>query len=466
MTDFSTTVDVRPSAGSLRRTEQTIQDEIGSLTVDVEPGGVDATGGGGGLSSGVAAGSLAGASDILDEEVQLASERNTLLGEIRDFSERAAMTGGDSGGGGGMMGSVLSFGALSALSGGLSSLLGKTSLGSLVTSVSLKSLITRIPAFATLVTAADLGADLVTGKLTRDDIVSAPVELGNMVTFGQLNSSAIKGAIGTVTLAIGTYQIGSIIAGTLGSSALAGYLGSTSIGGVLSGTLGSSALAGYLGSTSIGGVLSGTLGSSALAGYLGSTSIGGVLSGTLGSSSLAGFLGSVGIGAILGGLGAGALAGLLGSVAISELITGGSVTYFGSGPAEGENPSVPTGTARPPNAPGSPGTPTPAGVSGSYNPDLDGSTASEAITQYRNGTTTTNETSAASSNSTNSTSSSRRSNRARETSRQQPQITHKPTYNIDLSKLERKLDKDLRKLQQKVDDLESQIDSISSRGRR
>jgi len=390
-------------------------------------------GGGGGLASGLGGGALAGS---MTESVDLATERNTILHDIRDYTERMAMSSGD-GGGGGLIDTLLPVGFFSALQGGLGGLLGKTSLGALVTKVSLKSLLTRIPAFATLVTAADLGKDLVTGKLTKDDLVSAPIELGNLVTFGQLNSKAVEGAIGSVTLAVGTYQIGSIVAGKLSGSALGSYFGTTSMSGMLS---------------EVGG-----------------------------GSALSGLLGSVGIGAILTGLGAGALAGLLGTVAISEVLSGGKVD-FSLGPTE--TTTVDSNTA---------GTSTPVGPtaeevletvnseSGGGDDELSHAelqqqamenqtwsmNASVGNSDSSSNTSTSNSTSSNnSSDSTSSTQSSQetRQNRASEKSRQQPEVNYSPTFNVDLSKLERKFDRDLRKLQQQVDQLEKQLDSISNGG--
>lgn len=432
MTDFSTTVDVSPSAGSLRQTEQTIQDEIGSLAVDVESGGIDATGGGGGLSSGVAAGSLAGASDILDEEVQLATERNTLLGEIRDFSERAAMSSGD--GGGGMMDTVLSFGVLSGLKGGLSSLLGTTALSSLVTSVSLKSLITRVPAFATLVTAASLTDDLVTGSLGPGDLVSSSIQLGEIMTFGLTGSDIIEGTVGAATLVAGTVQIASLVSGALSGSALAGYLGSTSIGSLLSGLSG--------------------------------------------GGSLSGLLGSIGVGSLLLPLGVGGavgLAGFLGTVKLSNLLIDDfELTLTGTDNPQGETPSVPTGTV-------TPGGPTQSELMEMINNDPDSGDTEElspAELQERgmgantstyspfessSPDTNTGGSTATQTNTTtsSSTSSGGRSNQARDSSRQQPEINHNPTYNVDLSKLERKMDRDLRKLRRKIEELEDTVESAT-----
>jgi len=473
MSDFSTSASlfVELDRQSAKQARSELQSTLSADPVKVEasvdrPGSMLSGGGagGGGITSGVTEGlseSFTESTSLLQETVELDTERNTLLHDIRDFAERGAMNSGD--GGGGMMSSLLPIGIFSALKGGLSSILGTTSLGSLVASVSLKSLITRVPAFATLVTAADLSKDLVTGKLTKDDIVSAPIELGDMLTFGKLNSKAIEGAIGTVTLAIGTYQIGSIIAGKLGGSALASYFGTTGMSTMLSGKLGGSALASYFGTTSLSGMLAG---------------VGG-------GSSLGRLLGTVGMGTILTGLSAGALAGLLGTISITEILSGGKVNFNWGGTDPENTTNVDRGAPGTATGWNLPGTSNFAKTFNENNPADDGKTAREKFAEMSeaerqqaatgnlpgSNTSTSNTTSSNNSSRSSSTSSTQssqetRQNRASEKSRQQPEVNYSPTFNIDLSKLERKFDRDLRKLQQQVNQLEKQLDSISNGGRR
>jgi len=492
MTDFSTTASlfVELDQQSVKQARSDLQTTLSADPVTVganvdRPGSMLSGGRAGGVTTGVTEGlseSFTESTSLLQETAELDAERNTLLHDIRDYAERGAMSGG--GGGGGMMSSLLPIGVFSALKGGLGTLLGKTSLGSLVTSVSLKSLITRVPAFATLVTAADLSKDLVTGTLTKDDLVSAPIELGNMLTFGMLDSSVIEGAIGTVTLGIGTYQIGSIIAGKLGGSALASYFG----------TMGVSSL------------LSGTVGGSALGSYFGTTSLSGMLAGVGGGSSLGGLLGTVGMGTLLTGLSAGALAGLLGTISITEILSGGKVNFNWGGTDPENTTNVDrgaSGTATGWNPRG------PTDIMEAYNANTSTSSELTAREKFQNMTQTERQEAAlenqsfsmtvtpennsdslstserqqgkqqalqrlrghgggesghkASGRSKTSSGSSRRKNTAREKSRQQPKINYSPTYDVDLKKLERKIDKDLRELSRKVSTLEKQLDSISTR---
>lgn len=212
---------------------------------------------------------------------QRTEDINDILDILLNMNE-----GGMGGGGGGMAGRAQS--VIAGVGGRLSALLGGVSLANIVTKVPLRSLLTRAPAFATLVKASDLAGELVTGKLGADDLLSAPMEVGDMVTFGQLDSKAVETAIGSVTLAVGTYQIGNIVAGSLGSSALASY---------------------FTGSIGIGSILSGISSSSAL-------------------STL--FTASIGIGSVLTGMGAGVLAAKLGQVGINQIIEG-ELTVTGSG---------------------------------------------------------------------------------------------------------------------------------------
>lgn len=191
-----------------------------------------------------------------------ARQRTEDIGDILDILLNMQDGGGFGGGGGGagVLGGARS--AVTRISGSLPAILGGVSLGSLITRVPLRSLITRAPAFATLVQASDLAGELVTGKLGADDLISAPIEVGDMVTFGLLDNTALEAAIGTVTLSIGTYQIGSIVAGQLSGTALAGYFGSIGIGAILTPLVAGTAAAGlaaYLGTVGINQVITGEI---------------------------------------------------------------------------------------------------------------------------------------------------------------------------------------------------------------
>jgi len=218
----------------LRTARKTIQDGIGDVQVGVQTGtgaASRATGGGG---AGGATGRMQRRTfRWARQRTEHLQDTVMLLDEIAQNVARGGMGGG--GGGGGLLGGAAARLGGGALGGGVSSLIGGVSAGAVIQKVPLRSLLKKAPAFATLVTAADLGKDLVTGKLTAEEIVEAPIELGQMVTFGALDNKKVEAAIGTVTLAIGTYQIGSIVAGRLAGSALAGYFGTLGIGSILTG---------------------------------------------------------------------------------------------------------------------------------------------------------------------------------------------------------------------------------------
>lgn len=279
MADFeqSVSLSIEIPSRELGSAREQIEDSLSDVPVSFDAGPAErAVGDGGGQTAGGATGR---------RMRQWARQRTETLDDIHqllvNIGEQIGGGGGVGGGGGGLGSAIPSMG-------GLTSVVGGASLLSLVTKVPLRALLTRAPAFATLVTAADLGNELVKGELTTEDLVNAPIELGDQITFGLIDNKAIEGAIGTVTLAIGTYQIGSIVAGQLSGTALASYFGTVSMSSLVTGSISSSALAGT-------------------------------------------YLGTIGIGTLLTGLGAGALAGLLGSVALSEIVTGGSFTLDLSG---------------------------------------------------------------------------------------------------------------------------------------
>lgn len=85
---------------------------------------------------------------------------------------------------------------------------------------------------------------------------------------------------------------------------------------------------------------------------------------------------------------------------------------------------------------------------------LDGGAGTASATTADESSNTTSSTASTSS------SSNRRPNRARETSRQKPEINYSPTINADFSGLERKIDQDLRELERRVSDIEKQLDSL------
>ena len=248
----------------LRTARKTIQDGIGDVQVGVQTGtgaASRATGGGG---AGGAGGRMQRRTfRWARQRTEHLQDTVMLLDEIAQSVTSGGGLGGGGGGGGGLLGGAAARMGGGALGGGVSSLIGGVSASAVIQKVSLKSLLKKAPAFATLVTAADLSTELIEGELSADDLISAPIELGDKLTFGAVDNEAIEGAIGTVTLAIGTYQIGSLISGKVAGSALAGYFGSVSIGSILGGIgTGATSLTGLLtasGAAPIAALVGGTV---------------------------------------------------------------------------------------------------------------------------------------------------------------------------------------------------------------
>lgn len=212
------------------------------------PSGGSGGGGGGG-------GGMGGGGEVvplLQTQVELQEETLEAL-EADEFTE-----GGGSGKGGGIASKLMMIPGAKKAAG----IAGGVSLTSLVTKAPLKSLLTKVPAFATLVTAASLSDDLVNGTLGKDDLFESAVDVGSVMTLGAFDNEDVEAAIGTVTLAIGTYQIGSVITGKIGASALGGYFGSIGIGlllNPLTAGVAAGGLAAYLGTVGINKLIEGEI---------------------------------------------------------------------------------------------------------------------------------------------------------------------------------------------------------------
>jgi copper chaperone CopZ len=189
---------------------------------------------------------------------QRTEDINDATAYLADIADNVTGGGGmGGGGGGGILGDGILSGAAGriggTLGGGLGGGLAGGSLAGLLKKVPLKSLLKKTPAFATLVKAADLGSELIKGDLSASDIISAPIEVGEMLTFGALDNDVIEGAIGTVTLGIGAVQIAGGLSSLLPSIGIGSILGGLGSGGALAGLL----TAG--GAASIGALVGGTI---------------------------------------------------------------------------------------------------------------------------------------------------------------------------------------------------------------
>ncbi len=291
MADFSTEAELSLSvpARELRSAKAQIEEGIGDIELGIGTAS-QATGGGAG---GVGGGGR--------QRIRWERTRTTALeaitehvAAIRDQVEEGGGGGGLLGGGllgGGVAGRVAGGGGGGAILGGFAGV----SLSSLITKSSLTSLLTKAPAFATLVQASKLTGGLITGTLTAKDIIRSPIDLGNMLTFGMIDSELITGAIGAVTLTIGGVQI---------AGALSSMLGSVGIGSVLTG-LGAGSLTSLLGSVSVGSILSGlgTAGTTliGLVGGAGALPIAALIGGTLAGAALLDHFGVIDINSIVEG---------------------------------------------------------------------------------------------------------------------------------------------------------------------
>lgn len=193
-----------------------------------------------------------------DKGTDILSGQLDTLNDIEDVLDKSAISGGGIGGGGGILSTATGGGGI-----GLTDILGVTSLGTLVSKVSLRSLLSKIPTFAALLGGGILASEFISGDLGREDIIQTPIKVGEIMTGGLVKNDLINGTIGAAAIIGGTVQIGSMVSGVLSGTALGGYLGSVSIGGVL---------------TALGGGSAAAVGGVALAALLGTTAIGTLIS--------------------------------------------------------------------------------------------------------------------------------------------------------------------------------------------
>lgn len=245
MTDFEIGGDVSVSITnqSLAQARKDIE-SLGGVEVDVA---AQAAGGGsartgGGVSSQLAGGGAAILEDSMNELVEFAQERNVMLSEMLEATEREAASG--DGGGGGMGMGLL---AMGGLTGGLSSLLGTVSLGALVTSVSAGTLIKAVPAAATLITGTVMAKNLIEGDVKASDIIDPLNNLGDLVTGPLSLPDYVETGVGLGVFIAGGVSIASFLTGTSITAVLSG----ASITSLLSGASLSSMLGGSVAASSL-----------------------------------------------------------------------------------------------------------------------------------------------------------------------------------------------------------------------
>jgi hypothetical protein len=420
MSEFTTSGTLTIEEVNSQGLTRALESEVGPISVEAQPSTTrsvlsDGGGGGGGLTSGIAAGGAS--ASLLSETVDLASERNALLHEIRDFAERGAL-GGDGGGGGGG-GSLLPVLGITSALGGLSA----------------STLISGTIAAGTLVAGGLAAREIIQGDLTASDIISGTVSAGGLIT----------GTVGLGDRITGDVQSDRLIKGTVGATAL--ISGSIGLASYVSGTLG------------IGSFITGTLGISAF------------ITGTVSAPAL--IAGTLAIGAFTAGT-IFISDYITGKILASDLV--GTETTADEGVYGNDDREKPD--AFPITQPGPTGldpfwdaTPPDPGESGAGNTTVNGKTVDEII-EDANETAEENtdisiptpdipgDSDGNSSETGSSSSGERTKNDARDQSTT-TRVNYSPTFNVDLKTLERKVENDLRKFERRLDRLERELDSIT-----
>jgi carbonic anhydrase/acetyltransferase-like protein (isoleucine patch superfamily) len=420
--DTSASLSVSVSSSSLKKARSDIESSLGGLTVDVNPT-TAATATGGSTSRTITDGGLnSGVSNLLEESIQLASERNSILYEIRDFAERGAMSSGDGGGGGGLLGGVFT-------GVGIRSALGGISASALIAGGATITAGALIAGGATIV-AADLIGSPATIQPTNLIAGGAAITTGSVIASGAVITPAALIA-GAATISAGVLVSESA---TVQATALIGSA-ATITAGVL---IGSAA----------------TIAAGALVGSAAIVKSADIIGGKIARSEL-----------------------------LDELTKAGDTTASDGtyGNSDRTKPDIYSGPVQPgPNTlfsmfdatPPSPNSTTYTGGSDvnvsetldNANETLDFESGNEQAAadldfEPPDNSTATNETSTAT---TSSESTQSRTNRARK-SRQSAEVNVSQEFNIDTRALERQLDKAIRKLESRISSLESDIDDLARR---
>jgi hypothetical protein len=423
MTEFSTEAELSFSDSSVKSASRQLERELSDISITQEVDSSTTAGVGGQSGSGVATTAttaigtkLSGVSGALEDTVGLDKERNTLLSGLLEATERGEANGG---GGGGGVSSLLGLGSVASMMAGtsLTSLITPVSLGSLVTKVSAGVLVKSGLAVSTLITGGLIAKNLIEGKATLSDIINPLNSLGDLIAGPVPLPELIETGVGLGAFIAGGASIASFVTGTSISSLVAG-------------------------------------------------------------SSIAALVAGAPLAAIVGGV---ALTALVGTVAIDALVDGkidiadrivghvdrpdkgeDSVSDVAHGNPDRQYPDVYGDTDRPSstNLDGYSTTPgldsndideayanTAPEVDIPTGPPEDDSWTKESDPDWMKDDNNQPGSSGGTNNST-------KMNQARDRTGGDTKVEHKPTYNVDLSSLERKLDGDLRDLKRRIEKLE------------
>ncbi len=445
MTEFSTEAELSFSDRSLSRASRQLERELSGITISHE---TDTTAGRignqqDGVSSTIASTAvgtkLSGVSGSLEETLELDQERNVLLSEVLEATERSA------GGGGGVSG-LIGLGSMAGLlSGGvsLSSLITPVSLSALVSSVSLSALVTGGLAISTLITGGVMARNLIQGDVSPSDIITPLNTLGDLITGPLPLTDVIETGVGLGTFIAGGVSIASFVTGTSITSLLTG----TSITSLVSGTGIVSLVSGVgLGSLVSGVSLASLVNPVTLTAIVGGVAITALVTGKI---DIADYVGSDGAGS--GSYGPDEMRTSASTPAAQQPYIDYDALEGFDEPTEEEVENFDPSTFSLGDIPG--GEPIGEfGESGSESTDsetTEGESGDERggedKSRTRGGGTPTPGTQSG-------------TNRAREQSSRPAQITYSPTYNLEARDLERKMDQDLREIERRLDDLERAFD--------
>jgi len=216
MTEFSTEAQLSFSDSSLQSASRQLEREL-STTISVETDrsvtdSIGNDGGGVGTTAAAAAGTQFSGADTLEESVELDQERNTMLSELLEATERSS--GG--GGGGGGVGDLLTLGSIAGMLSGtsLASLVTPASLGTLVTKASASVLVKGAVGATALITGGVMVKNLIQGDATASDIIKPLNNLGDLVTGPIPATELIETGVGLATFIAGGVSIASFVTGT------------------------------------------------------------------------------------------------------------------------------------------------------------------------------------------------------------------------------------------------------------